>query len=86
MGLKVPLLSEEAGQVGEMQRPLDSKPGELASMEQALLAEEAVLKENIHHYGRLKLKMGAARAVIYRGKVSCLISPSELVPGTLASA
>lgn len=66
LDLKTRLLANDAGRVGEMQRRLKSKVGELVSTKQALEAKKPALKEKIYEYGRLKLELRAARSAIGR--------------------
>lgn len=51
---KVPVLADEAGQVGKMQRRLDAKADNLVVMKQILEAKEAAIWETIYKYGQLE--------------------------------
>lgn len=66
--LKVWLLMDETGWVGELQKYLDAPVGELGSGKQTLRAKEVSLKEKVHEYGLLDLESGTVWAALARGE------------------
>lgn len=80
--LKVRWLADETGQVGELQRRLDTQAAELVSTKTALPVKEAALGKKIRRDGCLESELSAAPAAIGRREGSCVIPPSGIVVDT----
>lgn len=82
MELKVGLLADEAGNVGEMQQLLDDQAKELDSTKPVLEAKEYDIKQKSYDCRRLKMDVKPARAAIKRGERVMQTLPSGLIWST----
>lgn len=64
--MKVWLQTDGAGQVGTLQRRLDTQAAELASTKTAQVVKDVALREKFCQYVRLELELSAAQAAINR--------------------